>query len=283
MHEPTPIRRQVVDRSLNIVNRPPGLALALAGRRLEYLHIPKFGGTTVRYVLEAYAGTRALTSFNEGRANPTPAISRSEARIAMGHEPAIDQYQRDDTVYMTILRDPIKRLRSHAAMLTRAYGCSPAQALKRLDSVHHNSACYILAGPEIGSAPEARLDAAKRALENRIHLFGFQERHDEAMALLAAVLDVEGLIYPGFQHGAKRGAASDNTLEEGHLATLCRYDRALDVFARELYASRWAPVFDGFALHEKRPGRRYLTIQMDTTAAAVIAGETVFRPPNTTG
>lgn len=274
------IRRQIVDTSVKIVNRPPNLELERGDRRLEYLHVPKCGGTTVRYVLEAYAQRRDVPSFNEGRSEAEKRFSRAEARISMGHEPVADQYQRTDTLYVTILRDPIERLRSHLAMFARYNQCDLEDALSHFDPLHFNSACYTLAGPNVSSNADAQLDAAKLALEKHLHVFGFQEQHSEAMALLSAVLDVDGLIYPGFQYGSKRGALRDSTLDYERLAELCRHDQQLDTFARDLYASRWAPVFEKFSLHEKRYGPRYLTIQMDTGMPRVVTSETVFRKPD---
>ena len=101
-----------IDVGKSLVNASEGKNLCRAGRRLHFLHVPKCGGTTTRYLLEAAATIQNDSVFNEAGA-----FSREEmhfddetaARVVLSHSPPKSRFDDEDTAYLTILRDPGRR------------------------------------------------------------------------------------------------------------------------------------------------------------------------------
>lgn len=261
-----------VERKPQIVNCAARPDLARAGRRVHYLHVPKCGGTTLRYVLEGFAATRGLISANEARRTGNTSPDLSASQVAMGHVRPGDGLTRPDTCYFTVLRDPVQRLRSLVAMIVRLHGLAPEAVVDDLTWTQANWAVHLLTGatgPDGDPAAEA-----KRVLETRIHLFGFQEQMTEFMALLAAMLEIDGIIYPAFQF-----TPSDRRLDERFDAAFAEKssaDSALYAYALELYRNRFALTADPEALSQRVPDRTYLHIRVERDRSDIDVSEVTF-------
>ncbi len=261
-----------VDRKPQIVNSAPRPDLARGDRRVHYLHVPKCGGTTLRYVLEGYAATRGLTSANEARRIDGKSPDLSSAQIVMGHERPAEGLTRTDTCYFTVLRDPVQRLRSLVAMIVRLHKRQPEEIVNELTWARANWAVHLLTG---ATGPEGDpVSEAKRQLETRVHLFGFQERLDEFMALLAAMLEIDGVIYPSFQFTPETRRLDSRF--DAEFDARSEADRALFEFAQELYRDRFAPSADAAPLDQRVPGRSYLRIRAQPGNSDIDVSEVRF-------
>lgn len=261
-----------VERKPQVVNRAARPDLARGDRRVHYLHVPKCGGTTLRYILEGYAATRGLTTANEARRSNGVPPDLTTAQIVMGHQRPLDGLARADTCYFTVLRDPVHRLRSLVAMVVRLHNHAPDDVAAGLTWVQANWAVHLLTG---ATGPQGDpVSEAKRMLESRVHLFGFQERLDEFIALLAAMLDLDGIIYPTFQFTPADGRLDSRF--DADFEAKAAADRALFDFARELYRDRFMPAIDPDALHQRIPDRSYLRIQVERDSTDVDVSQVVF-------
>lgn len=263
-----------VARQPQIVNSIDRPELARGGRRVHYLHVPKCGGTTLRYVLEAYAATRGLTVANEARRVEGVSPDPGAAEVAMGHVRPADGLGRGDTCYVTLLRNPVGRLRSLVAMRSSRTGRPHEAVIGDIGWTEANWAVHLLSGAT-GPGGDAVLEA-KQALATRVHVFGFQERMAEFMALLATTLEVGGLIYPSFQY-----TPSDLQVDRAFDATfkaMTAADRELFDYARTLYGRRFAPLLSGAEAGRGLPGRTYLRIRLEESRAHVDASEIRFAP-----
>lgn len=246
-----------VERTLQIVNAVSRPDLALAGRRLHFLHVPKSGGTTLRYALEGYAAVTGLTSANEARRVDGVRPTLDAAEVVMGHQPPVEGLSREDTCYITVLRHPVERLRSLVGMIAARLGREPKAVVDDLSWTQANWTVHLLTG---ATGPEGDPVAeAKRLLEARVHIFGFQGQFLEFMALLAATLEIDGLIYPSFQYTPERKRMDDRF--DDRLETLSVADRELFEFAAALYRRRFQPAIDPQELQNRVAGRTYLRIR----------------------
>lgn len=261
-----------IEHKSQLVNRADRPDLARGKRRVHYLHVPKCGGTTLRYVLEAYAATRGLTSANEARRVDGASPDLSAADVVMGHEHPAGGISRDDTCYFTVLRDPVQRLRSLVAMLADRKGRPVDDVVSDLTWTQANWAVHLLTG---ATGPEGDpVAAAKRILATRVHLFGFQERFEELIALVCAMLDIDGLIYPSFQY-----TPSDMRLDQRFdtaFANMAATDRALFAFAHELYEKRFRLSPRPKPLERRLPNRPYLCVRVRADSTEVDVSEVRF-------
>jgi hypothetical protein len=261
-----------VDRKPHLVNRAARPDLARGDRRVHYLHVPKCGGTTLRYVLEGYAAIRGLTSANEARRIGGKSPDLSAAQVAMGHERPAEGLARGDTCYFTVLRDPVQRLRSLVAMIVRLQKRPPETVVDELTWTQANWAVHLLTG---ATGPDGDpVSEAKRQLETRIHLFGFQERLDEFMALLAAMLEIDGVIYPAFQFTPEKRRIDQRF--DAELEARSEADRALFGFAQELYRDRFAPPAEAQPRDRRIPGRSYLQVRAEPGSRNIDVSEVRF-------
>lgn len=262
----------IVRPTYSLVNRAPGASRVSAGERVHFLHVPKCGGTTVRYILEAFAATRGIASVNEARRTGGVRPDTDAGLVAMGHLPPPSLF-RADTRYFTILREPYDRLVS--AVLTHSAKTKTAvpDVIRTIDETFGNAATVLLAGPGPSDLPSS-LDRAKQTLESRLAFFGFQERFEESLALLAGLLGVDGIISPIFQL-TREARKSEVALDE-RLRRLCAYDIELFDFAQQLYDDRHAPVLRQAEITVRRPGVRYLAVRILPGTPNVDASEIEF-------
>ncbi|MEQ9333913.1 hypothetical protein [Thalassobaculum sp.] len=261
-----------IERKLQLVNRLDRPDLARGDRRVHYLHVPKCGGTTLRYVLEGFAATRGLSAENEARRIEGVAPDLGKAQVVMGHEFPSDGLTRNDTCYFTVLRDPVRRLRSLVGMLAERDSLPPEDIARNLTWKQANWAVYLLTG---ATGPEDGLVArAKDALENRVHVFGFQENLNEFVALLAATLDVDGVIFPSFQFTPNSLRVDDKF--DSMFAAMATADRELFDFARALYRERFASRVSPEDASRRQIGRNYLCIRIRAEDDHVDVSEVTF-------
>lgn len=261
-----------IDRKPRIVNRAALPDLARGDRRVHYLHVPKCGGTTLRYILEGYAAMRGLRSANEARRVKGVSPDLSTAEIVMGHERPAEGLTRTDTCYVTVLRDPVRRLRSLVGMIASRHRLAPEAIVEDLSWKQANWAVHLLTG---ATGPEGRpADRAKEALLSNVHVFGFQEDLINFMALLAATLGVDGVVYPSFQY-----TPADRRVDhrfDSTFASMASADRELFDFARDLYQKRFAPSIADAEPSRPIPGRTYLCVRVFEARAHVDVSEVRF-------
>jgi|GEM_PF-4068965 len=223
------------ERKYQIINALNVPALTRRDRRIHFMHIAKCGGTTLRFILEGYASLNGLRSVNEARrvCGVIPELTGGD--VVMGHRRTADLLTRPDTCYITVLRDPVSRLRSLVQMHMARFGRPSADLVRELRWVDANPVVHMLTGATDATG-DPTADAI-RALEDQVHLFGFQEKFEELMALVATMLGVGGIIDPRFQK-----AAPDHLLDQRHdsqFADLSQADARLFAFAQVFYESRW--------------------------------------------
>ena len=254
-----------IQKTSTLVNRAPVDQLARQGRRVHFLHIPKTGGTTLRYVLEGYAALNGLRSVNEARRTEPGHEDLSLGHIVMGMRPQADIFRRADTVYLTVLREPVDRMRSRVAMLARVAGIGWDEQIRRMEWEESNRVVSLLSACHPGGGDA--VSRARRALEGNVHLFGFQDAFDDLMCLLAAVLEVDGIIYPKFNRTAPEHRI-DTRFDEA-FAEMAADDIALYRFAAELYQERFATKLVPGLVNRPDPGRRYLRVVPDEETNSV--------------
>lgn len=262
-----------IDRRYQIANAAALTTLARRDRRVHFMHVAKCGGTTLRYVLEGFANLRGLDCVNEARRQDGTIPSLSGGQVVMGHRRTEDLLTRDDTCYVTVLRDPIRRLRSHVQMHMERFGRSGEALIDELRWSDANAAVHMLTG---ALGPEGDpVGAAKSALEQRVHLFGFQEDFDRFIALVATMLELDGIIYPRFQQ-----AAPDQVLNDRHdalFAELSQADQLLFDFARELYQRRWGDVLAAVETGKAQADRPYMAVRVEDGAEFVDVSTVYFK------
>jgi hypothetical protein len=195
----------------------PGVGEA-AGRPLVFLHIPRTGGTTLTrllkgrfakdqiFVAQMPAPTSAAQQF---AALPEPTRQAVRLLLIGHHEYTQDAVWPADAVYITMLRDPVKRIVStyrfiheHPADPLYATVVGGGMSLREfvtseLGATVNDWQARCLAGEPPGArewAPDV-LDRSIRHVEERFALVGLSERFDETVALLGVLFDWQGLHY----------------------------------------------------------------------------------------
>lgn len=258
---------------LTLVNRVADPALYRGDRRGHFLHVPKCGGTTVRYLIEAAADLMDLPVANEAGSFTTTRRGGPPV-FSLAHNPPPDLFARDDTLYLTLLREPVDRARSLIGHSIRRTGGTPGAVIDRLTPAMLNHATWLLGTGPDGRPLDEALDTARQRLVTGLHLFGLQERFDEFAALVATFVGVEGLIFPPFQ---QRPADLHLTeAQERRLFDATAHDRALYEAAKDAYRHRFAPYFASGTHKARRLGVPYLAVTPNDDSGTVDARQIVF-------
>jgi hypothetical protein len=188
--------QMIVDQATTLVNRVPQPTLFRGGSRAHFLHVMKCGGTTTRYIVEAACGLLGVAVDNEAGVFLCDAAAARdhEADFVLSHAPTPDLFDRNDTHYFTILRNPIERVES----LITAFARSPRgrrkshdQIFQSLTDLEFNETTGLLGWAPEGGNLDNMLERAKTRLRDEILFFGFQEKYHEFAALLATFIGFE--------------------------------------------------------------------------------------------
>lgn len=218
---------------------------------LVFLHVPKASGTTLASVIERQypAGSVYRAGDTEPRA-VAEAISRREVgapplRCVMGHMLfGLHQYLDEPAAYITMLRDPVRRLLSHYAYVRRTPGhYLHAVVVERRLTFDDYIACGVsselndgqvrlLCGREdaeavaYGRVSEEMLEEAVANLRTHFIAVGVTERFDASVLLFQTLLGwtaVEYEVQNTSERGAGNAGVSDATM------TLIRRYNQLDL------------------------------------------------------
>lgn len=212
-------------------------------KKLRFLHIPKTAGSTFTKILkDKYRGTPkfVFSGKNEADIKRFRALSLDEQKavtLFTGHASMITGLpEADDTTIITILRDPVARVKSFCQHVSE--GKSPhllekfppetfsldeflfsdnneisnLQTRMLIDNEHH------LAEPLVTNrSPEEMKSKALDNLYNKVTCFGIQEYFDESLILFA---DVLGWSMPFYEYRNKRDLKRLLKFENHHLARI---------------------------------------------------------------
>jgi hypothetical protein len=265
-----------IDRRRSIINRVRDTSLYRGDRRGHFLHIPKCGGTTIRYIVEAAAGLMDLPVYNEAGAFREAKIG-ADPVFSMSHQSPDDLFNRVDTAYFTVLRDPATRVYSLLSHLARRQALGPEHHDRLMDDMtdHDLNHATCLLGQSDGHANlDVLLERAKVRLARDVLFFGFQDRLDEFSALLACFLGLEGIIFPVFQIGEARHPLTAKN--ETRLTQATRHDAELITFARALYQERFGGLFEDASFRVPRRRVPYISISVDPMTSTVHQEQIVF-------
>jgi hypothetical protein len=268
-----------MDHARALVNRVPKPTLFYGDLRAHFLHIPKCGGTTTRYILEAACSVLGAAVDNQaGSFLDVAAPARDqEAKFVLSHAPPPDLFDRNDTHYFTVLRNPIERVESlvtHIARSPRGGGKSHDEIFQSLTDLEFNQATGLLGwAPESGNL-DKMLERAKNRLRKKVLFFGFQEKYNEFAALLATFIGFEGVIFSKYQVTDTKSRLSPEN--RYHLRKRVYYDGELYAYALNLYEKTFASLFKDDAFRKVRIGVPYLSVQYDSDTKAVSLDQLVF-------
>lgn len=251
-----------------------------------YLHLPKTGGSTLSSVMyEQYhdgsyrqaehgyfhAGVYYLPNGffrdqgEEFTEQELAAVRRPDVRAVLGHfgfglHARLDRPAR----YMTMLRQPVQRVRSLYHHLSR-YNQLPAGMTLAdfVDRLHVIEACNDqvrrIAGTKLGlPCDESDLERAKQNLVDAIDMVGITERFDASLLLAKHVFAwTESIQYiPRLVNTVRRDASPNDAAAIDRIAACNRLDIELYDFANRLLDERIASLGPGFQDELKGHTRR---------------------------
>lgn len=239
--------------------------MRLDDRQLFFLHIPKTGGLTLRYLLNKLFERDEICPANGiEKFALLPDQQIASYRFIRGHIPyCAVQLMPRQPVTITFLRNPFDRTLSHYAYLkTRPDIELHRQALEyplipylRDRHVRHNQTDLMTYFISADYAPRGKrtrrkdFDLAMRRLET-IEFVGITERYSESMRLLAHVLGVPPFpVIPRKNVSEQRLRVSDLTRAEyAEIDRITRLDQQLYAQALKEFDMRYKAVFEESAM-----------------------------------
>jgi hypothetical protein len=239
-------------------------ALPTGDRLVLFTHVPKAAGTTLDHIIGAVAtltGRKRLRAMgtiygqflgldkSEAAASlaALPAESLGACGYLTGHLPyGVHESLPRPCLYVTLLRDPLARLRSQFRFGLERQGWLPTADIDELIAdgrIAANGQTRQIAGLADAGAPctEATLATAIDNLRRRYAVVGIAERFDEALRALIALFGWPGIAYMEKQ----QGSAFLDAAMEARIKPAAERHFALD---RALYAeaaARTRPWADG--------------------------------------
>jgi hypothetical protein len=214
---------------------------------LVFMHIPKNGGTTLRYSFAKNVSPTILVSANDDAMVENPYMCWHMGRLLpclIGHQDAsglIYRFVDRPLVHVTMLRDPIERAISlynytmerrrlklnegRSDLGVEAFLGEPeARLMKNMQSR------YITGVDDIGDDTAAGVRRAKECLKERFTFFGLVERYDASMLTFKKILGWKDIYYRKENVSEKKVTRSE--LPEQTIESI-RAENEVDI---ELYA-----------------------------------------------
>lgn len=232
-------------------------AVAMAGRTLVFLHVPKAAGTTLDHILHhlaAATGRRCLrlrgwylaAGEPEARAafDACPPGDLAGLDMLTGHLPFGVQHRLPQpAVCATLLRDPVARLRSHdrfGLATGRWTPDTPIEALITAGRLPADIQTRQMAGVTDPARPAdaATLATALTHLDTAIDLVGTVAQFDRFLAVLLALFDGPAVVYGRFQRIAGPTDLAREATVAPAVARHFAHDRRLVEAAAEAAAAR---------------------------------------------
>jgi len=235
---------------------------------LVFLHVPKASGTTLASVIERqYPAGTVYRSANTEPSAVAEAISRRDSaarplRCVMGHMLfGLHRYLDEPTTYITMLRQPARRLLSHYAYVRRTPGhylhavvveqrlTFDEYVASGLSSELNDGQVRLLCGREdaeavaYGRVPEEMLEEAVANLRTYFLAVGVTERFDASVLLFQTLLGWTAVEYEA-QNTSERAAVTAG-VSEATMALIARYNQ-LDL---RLYEHAWRMLGSSLATH----------------------------------
>ena len=230
---------------------PPGEQRAQGEPATVFLHIPKTAGTSVRHaLLDGLLPSEWLLVYpppfgmTVEEVAALPAVQRRAARLVAGHLAfGIEEQLGRAARYVTFLREPMARLRSHVAHHDRAGtsfaadGIGPdlvAVADGGLDEQFDNLMVRLISGvtreaTPLGRVGEAEMERALSNIERHFAFVGAVETIEADMAVLLAMLGREGAPVRRENVNADRDwmTTAGGAFDWGRIEERNRFDRML--------------------------------------------------------
>lgn len=176
---------------------------------LLFLHVPKCGGTTMQGIIDRYFPPETICEFDTMLEFPTDISQLRESlkgiRLIRGHiQVGLTRYL-EQSVLMTVLRDPVQRLVSLYYYMRNIYAISPNQKAlplsfhvaaqvnlrkfvchEAMGFINHNGMCTFLTDDQWNLeslTPEEKLKRAKQVVD-RCAFVGITERMTESIDLM---------------------------------------------------------------------------------------------------
>jgi Sulfotransferase family len=199
---------------------------------LIFLHIPKTAGTTLNRIIEWQYDPRLIYTVDPyqirataSRLKTLPEARRRRLRVVRGHLLyGIHDCLPQGGTYITMLRDPVKRVLSSYQFILRR----PLHPLHRklkgkevgveefleLTANRQNLQTKMLAGmPYVGPCDEQTLAAAKEHVKSDFRVVGISERFEESLLLIAASFGWQIPYYENRKVSKNRPAVDPATID----------------------------------------------------------------------
>lgn len=199
---------------------------------LIFLHIPKTAGTTLNRIIEWQYDPRLIYTVDPyqirataGRLKTLSEERRRRLRVVRGHLLyGIHECLPQGATYITMLRDPVKRVLSSYQFILRrplhplhrklkAKGIGVEEFLE-FTANRQNLQTKMLAGvPYVGPCDEQTLAAAKEHATESFRVVGISERFQESLLLIASSFGWEIPYYENRKVSKNRPAIEPATIE----------------------------------------------------------------------